>query len=153
MISCTEFIPAYSELFNFVDRKSGRQAVYDYWRSCVDPERAPINEHLKKSGIRGCWDYWTHTLNEEAADFSLTLDEDAGYFRIDMHHCPSKGRLISLPQIEPFEEYCLHCDLYRLSVEQYGLKYVYDFSRSDKAQCSLLIYDPAKYTPKEGERA
>ena len=31
MISCTEFIPAYSEFFKYIDRKSGRQAVYDFW--------------------------------------------------------------------------------------------------------------------------
>ena len=27
MISCTEFIPAYSELFKFLESKSGKQAV------------------------------------------------------------------------------------------------------------------------------
>ena len=151
MISCTEFIPAYSELFKFIDRKSGRQAVYDYWRSNFDPDRAPVNQHLNKSGIRGCWDYWSHRLKEEAADFTMTLDEEAGYIRIDMQHCPSKGRLLETKHIEPFDEYCFHCDLYRLSVEKHGLVYEYDFSRTDKAQCSLLIYDPLKYQPQKEE--
>ena len=152
MISCIEFIPAYSELFKFIDRKSGRQAVYDYWLACFDPERAPLNRYLDQYGLAGCWHYWTHTLNEEAADFMLTLDEEAGYFRIDMHHCPSKGRLLELKHIEPFDEYCKHCDLYRLSAEKHGLAYVYDFSRIDQAACSLLIYDPARYHPEDKEK-
>lgn len=151
MISCTEFIPAYNELFRFLDRKSGRQAVYDYWNLSFDPDRAPINQYLSKSGLRGCWEYWSHTLNEEAADFTMILDEEAGYFKLEMHHCPSKGRLLKLDQIEPFDEYCLHCDLYRLSVEKHGLVYEYDFSRTDKAQCSLLIYDPTIYLPARKE--
>jgi hypothetical protein len=148
MISCTEFIPAYSELFKFIDRKLGRQAVYDYWKSLFDPSIAPLNEYLEKYGLEGCFKYWTHTLNEEAADFTLTYDDEAGYYKCEMHHCPSKGRLLELKYMEPFEEYCSHCDYYRLSAEKNGFVYEYDFSRVDNAQCSLLIYDPEKYTPK-----
>jgi hypothetical protein len=140
-------------LFRFLDKKSGRQAVYDYWRACFDPDRAPLNQYLDRDGLRGCWNYWTHTLNEEAADFTLTLDEEAGYFRIDMHRCPSKGRLLELTHMQPFEEYCRHCDLYRLSAEKHGFVYEYDFSRTDQAQCSLLIYDPKKYIAPEPETA
>jgi hypothetical protein len=68
-----------------------------------------------------------------------------------MHHCPSKGRLLEIKHLEPFDEYCLHCDLYRLSAEKYGFVYNYDFSRTDNAQCSLLIYDPQKYKPVSSE--
>jgi hypothetical protein len=57
--------------------------------------RAPLNRYLDQYGLAGCWHYWTHTLNEEAADFMLTLDEEAGYFRIDMHHCPSKAGFLN----------------------------------------------------------
>ena len=145
MISCTEFIPAYSELFKFIDTKSGRQAVYDYWTTLFDPSIAPLNQYLEKYGLAGCYKYWSHTLNEEAADFTFTLDEEKGYFYNEMHHCPSKGRLIELKHVEPFDEYCHHCDYYRLSAEKHGLAYEYDFSRCDKAQCSLLIYDPKIY--------
>ena len=145
MISCTEFIPAYSDLFKFIDKKSGRQAVYDYWKTLFDPEIAPLNAYLEKYGLAGCYHYWSHTLNEEAADFTFTLDEDEGYFYSVMHHCPSKGRLLEFKHIEPFDEYCHHCDYYRLSAEKHGFVYEYDFSKCDKEQCSLLIYDPKKY--------
>ena len=33
MISCTEFIPAYSELFKFIEKKGGKQAVVKYWET------------------------------------------------------------------------------------------------------------------------
>ena len=148
MISCTEFIPAYSELFKFIDQRDGRQAVYDYWTAIFDPANSPLNACLDRSGIKGCYEYWSHTLNEEAADFTMTLDEDAGEFSIEMHKCPSKGKLLKLDYMEPFDEYCLHCDQYRQAVEKHGLCYEYDFTGSDQAQCSLLIYDPKKYKKK-----
>ena len=31
MISCTEFIPLYSELFKFLEKAGGYDAVMDYW--------------------------------------------------------------------------------------------------------------------------
>ena len=43
---------------------------------------------------------------------------------------------------EPYHGYCLHCDHYRASVEACGLKYIYNFNGTDKAACSILIYDP-----------
>ncbi len=33
MISCTEFIPAYSELFKFLHERGGREAVVKFWES------------------------------------------------------------------------------------------------------------------------
>ena len=52
MISCTEFIPAYSELFKFIDRKSGRQAVYDYWNWRFQPEHSHLYQHLVGRQLR-----------------------------------------------------------------------------------------------------
>ena len=75
----------------------------------------------------------------------MQLNEKAGWFKITMHRCPSKGRLLQLKDslgITPYPNYCLHCDCYRAAVKQVGLDYIYDFSGMDKASCSLLIYDP-----------
>jgi hypothetical protein len=68
-----------------------------------------------------------------------------------MHRCPSKGRLLELKDtigIEPYKDYCLHCDHYRESVEKAGLQYIYDFCGIDKASCSILVYDPEKFPKK-----
>ena len=147
MISCAEFIPAYSELFSFLDEHYGRQEVDNFWNYLFKPDGKgiPLINFVEKEGIRGCYTYWSGTLNEEAADFTLYLNEKAGWFQIVMHWCPSKGRLLKLQEeigIKPYKDYCLHCDSYRLAAEKVGLKYIYNFSGADHAACSMLIYDP-----------
>ena len=141
MISCTEFIPAYSELFAFIEEKEGYEGVKKYWehisKNYVEPR---LGQEIEKNGLEGCWEYWSQSLNEEAADFTMTLDEDEGYFEIDMRACPSKGKLLSLPYFKAYPHYCDHCDmLYRLVAERFGFKYEYDMSQCDKAKCKLRI--------------
>ncbi len=141
MISCTQFIPAYSELFTFLEEQGGYEAVVKYWEHISDEYVTPrLGENIKEKGIAGCYDYWAQALNEEAADFTMTLDEDKEIFEINMHHCPSKGRLMQFTQIKPYHKYCLHCDtLYRRVAERYGLNYEFDCSNCDKAQCRIRI--------------
>lgn len=147
MISCTEFIPAYSELFSYLEEKNGRGEVDKFWAYLFKPDGKgiPLINFVKKEGIRGCFSYWSGTLNEEAADFTMYVNEKAGWFLLDMHNCPSKGRLLKLKEeigIEPYHHYCLHCDCYRAAIEKVGLGYIYNFSGMDHASCSILIYDP-----------
>ncbi len=147
MISCTEFIPAYSELFTFLEEKHGREEVDRFWKYLFEPDGKgiPLINFVQKEGIRGCWDYWAGTLNEEAADFTMYLNEKAGWYYNVMHRCPSKGRLLELEEkigIKPYHDYCLHCDSYRAAAEKVGLKYIYNFCGIERAACSMLIYDP-----------
>ena len=147
MISCTEFIPAYSELFTFLEDKHGRAEVDRFWKYLFEPDGKgiPLINFVQKEGIRGCWSYWAGTLNEEAADFTMYLNEKAGWYYNVMHHCPSKGRLLELEEkigIKPYHDYCLHCDSYRMAAEKVGLKYIYNFCGVDHASCSMIIYDP-----------
>lgn len=140
MISCTEFIPAYSELFKYIEEKGGKEDVLEFWEYLSRNYLTDLKEYVRENGIAGCWMYWNHTLNEEAADFTMELDEDNGEFQIDMHRCPSKGRLIDLKHMEPYNNYCGHCDiLYRRVLEPMGYEYCYDLSRCDKAECTLTI--------------
>lgn len=150
MISCKDFIPAYSEFFKFLEKEHGFEEVLRFWESLFVPDGKgiPLVNFVAKSGIRGCFDYWAHSLNEEAADFTMYLNEKRGFFRIVMHHCPSKGRLLEQKAetgVEPYAHYCLHCDYYRSAVEMHGLKYLYDFTGVDHAACSILIYDPKRF--------
>ena len=140
VIPCTEFIPAYSELFKFLDKKGGRQAVTDFWSYLTDNFLVNLKDLVEQNGIRGCWLYWNHTLNEEAADFTMELDEEAGEFRIVMHDCPSKRRLIETQHIEPYPDYCGHCDfLYRRVLEPLGYDCTFDLSKCDHAQCAFIV--------------
>ncbi|HBN84872.1 MAG TPA: hypothetical protein DDZ89_13635 [Clostridiales bacterium] len=141
MISCTEFIPAYSELFKYLEEKGSKKKVMEFWEYISDEY---LNDSLKKSveeaGIRGCWNYWSHSLNEEAAAFTMTLDEDEGEFTITMHDCPSKRMLLNMSHMEPYHDYCGHCDvLYRRVLEPLGYEYIFDDSQTDNAKCNIKI--------------
>ena len=70
----------------------------------------------------------------------MEMDDEAEEFSITMHHCPSKGRLLEDKQIEPYRDYCEHCDvLYRRVLEPLGYKYELDRSRTDYARCYLRV--------------
>jgi hypothetical protein len=140
MISCTEFIPAYSELFKYIERKEGKQAVIDYWNYLSDNFLTNLKDLVVENGIRGCWMYWEKTLKEEAADFTMELDEEAGEFSITMHYCPSKGRLLEYEHIDPYPDYCEHCDvLYKRVLDPLGYTYKLDRSQTDRARCRLTV--------------
>jgi hypothetical protein len=140
MISCTEFIPAYNELFRFLEEKGGKEAVVDFWEYLSDTFLTSLKDQVVEKGLQGCWDYWNRTLNEEAADYTMELDAEAGIFSIEMHHCPSRGRLLDDDRIDPWPGYCEHCDLfYRRVLEPLGLHYELDRSRTDHACCRLTV--------------
>ena len=151
MISCTEFIPAYSELFKFLEQRGGSEAVEAFWHYLSDTFLGNLKEAVEREGIRGCWTYWSHTLTEEAADFTMELDEEAGSFRIIMHHCPSMGRLKELEHIQPYHDYCRHCDvLYRRVLEPLGYTYWIDLSQCHDAKCELIITRKGQTAPESG---
>ncbi len=140
MISCTEFIPAYSELFKYMEKRGGKAKVLAYWEHIANNGIGLLHDEVAANGIRGCYNYWSHTLNEEAADFTMTLDEDKGEFSIVMHHCPSKGRLLEFRHLTPYPDYCEHCDLlYRRILEPLGYNYDLDMSKCDQAQCAITV--------------
>ncbi|MCM8815844.1 MAG: hypothetical protein NC931_07715 [Candidatus Omnitrophica bacterium] len=140
MISCTDFIPAYSEFFKFLEKKGGKQTVIKFWEYLSDRYLKDLKKLVKKHGLKGCWLYWSKTLNEEAADFKMELDEKNGIFKITMFHCPSKGKLLKLKHIEPYKDYCKHCDvLYRRILEPSGFCYKIDLSNCEKARCKINV--------------
>jgi len=141
MISCTDFIPAYSELFKYIENRETKQGVIDYWNHISDKYVVEKLGHLaEEKGTEGCWDYWSRALNEEAADFVMVWDEEADSLTCDMRYCPSKGRLLEMTHVSPYDDYCGHCDvLYRRVLEPLGFRCEMDMTRTDAAQCSSVI--------------
>lgn len=140
MISCTEFIPAYSELFNYIEEKGGREAVEKYWDFLAEKFLGNFKELVEKNGLRGCWMYWSHTLNEEAADFRMELDEENNIFSIEMRACPSKGKLISIKDdFDSYPDYCSHCRIYETAIGPMGYDVETELSQVDKARCKITI--------------
>ena len=140
MVSCTEFIPLYSELFKYLEKRGGKQEVIKYWEIVSDKYVAPrLGEEIRLNGLKGCWNYWNKSLNEEACDFTMTYDEENNYFEIDMKGCPSKGMLNNLPHTNPYEDYCGHCDLlYSRVAKQYGIELTGDYTNTDNACCKFV---------------
>ena len=65
MISSTEFIMAYNELFKFLEEHYGKEAVIDFWIGISDNFLNNLRKLVAKKGIEGMKEYWTHTLSEE----------------------------------------------------------------------------------------
>ncbi|MFB3903699.1 MAG: hypothetical protein ACE15E_09620 [Acidobacteriota bacterium] len=147
MISCIEFIPAYSELFRFLHASGGKEAVVRFWESLSDAFLGNLRNLAAERGLAGCYEYWSRALTEEAADFRMVLDEEHGIFTIEMRRCPSMSRLLDDPDLNPYPAYCEHCDtLYRRVLEPLGFEYQIDLSQAcRKARCSLTVQK------KEGE--
>jgi hypothetical protein len=140
MISCTEFIPVYSEAFKFFHSRGGDKDVIAFWESLSDAYLGPLRELAQRKGLRGCFEWWTKALEEEAADFCTTLDEDEGVLEIYLRRCPSMAQLLELKHVQPFDRYCEHCDtLYRRALEQLGFDYKVDLSRCQQAECKRYV--------------
>ncbi len=150
MISCTEFILSYNELFAFLDRRYGRAEVDKLWDFLFKPtgKGIPLVNFVRKDGVKGCVDYWSGTLTEESSDVTFVYNLEEGWFKATMHHCPSKGRLLEFKEslgITPYPHYCDHCDCYRSALEAGGLTWIWDHTNVDKAACSWTIWDTKKF--------
>ena len=149
MISCTEFIPLYSEFFNFLETRYGEQAVMDYWIHLSDTSIGDLtNPHSlaanceKYGGFEGANRYWGHTLTEEACDVIKLYDHKNKVVASHMRYCPSRGMLNAFEHIEPYHNYCGHCDvIYARVLEKYGIEYVRDTSEIDHAACRSCYYE------------
>lgn len=142
MISCTEFIPAYSELFKFLEKKGGYDEVLRYWNYISDTYvETLLGELIDQKAMAGCWEYWTQALNEEAADFTMTFDQNLQEITFEMHRCPSKGLLMHLAYMEPYHAYCEHCAvIYEPVLNRRGIAQQRDHSRTGEAACSSRLY-------------
>ena len=164
MISCTEFIPLYSEFFKYLDKQGGYDEVLKYWYHISDTSIGDkTNPHSmayhceRLGGYKGAGAYWSHTTSEEACDTYGVSDPNYPYSYSEMRRCPSRAMLNSIKHITPYEHYCEHCKIiYSRVLEKYGAVYERDHSMVHEAKCSSVLYEagnppPADYKePKEG---
>lgn len=62
-----------------------------------------------------------------------------------MHECPSKGRFAKLGYMEPFDEYCEHCNCYNIALEKKGFAMIRDHRTVDRACCRSVLIDKARF--------
>ena len=107
MIGVYDFCGHYEWTFEWLRQAGGHELVRAYWHDAIyaDSQRH-ATEAIEGQGIEGMKQYWGHTLAGEGGDWHTTATPDA--FRIDMHHCPSKGSLLT-NGLEQYHDYCDHC--------------------------------------------
>lgn len=138
MISCTEFILAYNELFKFLQEKGGKKQVVDCWEGISDHFLQNLDSLVKEKGIEGMKEYWTRTLTEEGAQHKITAGSDK--FEIEMYECPSVGILRRTKHIERYPDYCEHCGvLYSRVIEKYGFDYHVEYIDKEEGVCRLTV--------------
>ena len=149
MISCTEFIPLYSEFFKYLESRGGYRAVVKYWEYVSDNRLGDTNNPFtlasfieRDGGFFGAVNYWNLTLKEEACDLLQITNPKEKYSYTLMRHCPSKGRLLELQHVEPYPHYCEHCKvIFSRLLEKHGIVYERDHSMVDRAMCSSILYE------------
>ena len=146
MISCIEFIWAYNELFKFLHERYGKQAVIDFWIGISDEFLGNLDALVAEKGIQGMYEYWHHTLEEEGAEYAMTVKEDR--FVIDMHECPSVKLLNEGPSSK-YTDYCEHCRwLYPRIIERYGFEARCDIIDADQGACRLSVRRKSTTAPR-----
>ena len=151
MVSCTEFIPMYSELFKYIDDAGGgHDAVVRYWEWVGDTYlKYNLEPLLEEKGMDGAWEYWSRSLSEEACDIRRIYDQDNKEMISHMRYCPSKGHLLEYTWMEPYYDYCGHCGvLYRATLEKYGITGLRDHSGVDHAECRSISWVKENGGPK-----
>jgi hypothetical protein len=129
MISCTEFVMAYSELFSFLEERHGRETVVRFWEELSDEFLHNLRDLVAEKGLAGMHEYWTRTLTEEGGEHSVVLTDNE--FRIEMRACPSVAILRNTGHLTPYPDYCGHCAvLYRRAIEPFGFR------------CEVTVHDP-----------
>jgi hypothetical protein len=138
MISCTEMILTYDELFSFLHRRFGKKAVVKFWEGISDNFLGNLRRLVKKKGIAGMREYWGRTLKEENAKYKIRYGRD--FFGIEMYRCPSMGLVRRHKRLTRYKDYCKHCDtLYRRIIEDYGFSYKIVYIDEEKGICRIAV--------------
>lgn len=141
MISCTEFIYVYNELFKFVCARSGEAKVIELWEGVREEFLSNLREYVEQDGLEGMYRYWSHTLGEEGGRHRITLYDDM--FVIDMHECPSAKKVFRDGRVSPYPKYCEHCRwLYPPLLREFGYEVDYDIIDPEKGRCRLTVRKP-----------
>jgi hypothetical protein len=142
MISCTEFIWTYNELFRYLEENGGEEEVIAFWQGISKNFLENLREFIRQDGLRGMHAYWTQTLGEEGGRSHLSLYDDT--FVLDMHDCPSARLIHKSGRVEPYDKYCEHCRwLYPPLIRAFGYDVDYQIISCENGQCRMTVRAPA----------
>lgn len=139
MISSNEFILLYNEMFKYLESEFGEEELVRFWRYVRDNYLTILDSLVKEKGLKGIHEYWAWILSEEGGRYNITLRDDE--LVVDIHSCPSVGKLIHNSHIIPYKNYCDHCPvLYPPLVEKYGFKMDWYIIDREKGACRMQVH-------------
>jgi hypothetical protein len=135
MLGCHEFCGYYEWTFHYVRRRWGQEAVARLWAEAIGGEsQRHYTEAAQAAGLAGLYRTWVQTGEDEACDWTFTLDEARNVLRCDMRKCPSKGFLLTR-DMQADEDYCDHCAGWMIPLlEQVGVE-VSEHEHNHLGQC------------------
>ena len=137
MIAANEFILAYNGFFKEIHKRFGKEGIDQLWEFFKNSYCQKLNDYIKRDGLKGMYDYWTEVLHAEGGRNYLTLREDE--FILDMHFCPSVGKLRNTP-VNVYKNYCGHCTaIYPPIIKKYGFEVEYYILNRKKGECRIHV--------------
>ncbi len=135
MLGCHDFCGWYEWTFHFFRRRWGQEAVARLWAEAIGGEsQRHYLDAGRKAGLAGLYHTWVKTGQDEACDWTFTLDEARNVLRWDMRRCPSKGFLIA-QDCNADEDYCDHCMGWMIPLlDQVGVE-VWEHEHNHLGQC------------------
>ena len=140
MIPSDHFVRFYNEIFKFLLKKGGQDALEEYFLEISRHQETHCLELFKK-GLQGMIDYWATIKEEENCDSDgVVIQGKHGLISKGfMNGCPSLTKVID-NDAEPCREYCLHCPGWVLPLmSKVNIYYVYDLISLDMPRCQTTI--------------
>lgn len=137
MISANELILVYNELFKELEERSGWKKVQELWEYFGNEYCILLEEYVKNKGLKGMFEYWSKVFEEEGGLYNLILTNDE--FILDVHYCPSVGKLINT-EVDLYNKYCQHCPaLYNPIIRKYGYDIDWYLINPKKGECRAHV--------------
>ena len=138
MISANEIILIYNEIFKELEERFSFEKVLDLWGYFRNEYCMVLEEYVKNEGLKGMFEYWSQVFEEEGGLYNLTLSDNE--FILDVHYCPSVGKLINT-KVDLYDKYCQHCPtLYNPIIKKYGYEIEWYLINPKKGECRAHVW-------------
>ncbi len=136
------FFELYNQVFCFLEREYGHEAVERFWESVADRELGPLEHLMRTKGFEGMAEFWRSTLEQEGAPYEMTVDSRS--FNLRVKHCPP-CEWFRARELQRYLRYCDHCRvLYQRVAERCGFAMEYFPPDEQAGVCCGLRFTRAK---------
>ena len=138
MIPSDHFVRFYNEVFKFLSRRGGKDAMIRYYERVAANQEAHCLETFRTRGLQGMFEYWERIRVEENCDMVNQVDDDCYSFRF--FGCPSLGKVLD-NDAAPCVDYCRHCPGWIMPImTKAGFFAVYNLIDTAEPQCEMFVF-------------